>query len=410
MKRKLLQSILGFEAKKIIGKYQPKVITITGSVGKTSTKKAISLLLEKYFTVWGGSGNLNTEFGVPLTFMGEKKGGGASFWEWFKIIISGFGLILIRRKDYPKVIVAEIGADKPGDISYLTGLVRPDISVVTMIGETPAHIGNYESLEQFIAEETKIVEILEEDSFAILNFDDPLVRNMKEKTKARVIYFGFGDGADVKIEGFMTETKKNNDAEVPYGVSFKLSFQGKSQRIHLPYCLGKPSAYSVAASFASGMVMGLNLDRAPDIFRDLRPEKGRMNLIEVNGCFILDDTYNASPVATISALETLSSLLGKRRIAVLGDMKELGERSISSHRQIGEMVSQTCNLLITIGDLAEEIKEGAINAGMDIEDTSHYATNKEVVDKLKILLQAGDLVLIKGSRSMGMEEIVKKIV
>ncbi len=407
MKRKFLQKILGFQTKIIIRKYQPKVIAITGSVGKTSTKKAVSLFLDKYFTVWGGSGNLNTEFGVPLAFLGKNKGGGSNFWEWSKIILSGIGLILIRKRDYPKIVVAEMGADKPGDISYLTGLVRPDISVVTMIGETPVHLENYKSIEEVVEEKTKIVEKLKKESFAILNFDDPSIREMKKKTKARVVFFGFEEGSDVKISEFMTEIKELRGKEVPYGISFKISYKDKDVRIHLPYCLGKPSAYSVAASFACGLAMGMNLDRVSDIFRELKPEDGRTNLLEVGEYFIIDDTYNASPSSTVSALETLKDLPGNRRIAVLGDMKELGVLSIQSHREMGKIASKICDILITVGDLADEMKESAVDSGMNIGDISNYKSNKEAVNKLKSIIKPGDLILIKGSRSMKMEEIVK---
>ena len=384
MKKRLLQKILGFITKKIVGKYQPKVVAITGSVGKTSTKNAISLLLKKYFTLWETSGNLNTEFGVPLTFIGKKEGGGSSIWEWIKIIISGIGLILKKKKDYPEVVVVEMGADKPGDISYLTGLVRPSIGVVTMIGKTPVHIENYESLEELTNEKSKIVEVLEKDGYAILNFDDPLIKKMGEKINAKVIYFGFSEGADVRIEDFTTGIK---------GTSFKCN----TQQIYLPYCLGKPFVYSVAASFACGIALGLDLKKAGDIFKDLKPEKGRMNLIRTNDYFILDDSYNASPASTKSALETLRDLPGKRRIAVLGDMKELGEESLQSHKEIGELASQVCDFFITVGDLASEM------------NASNYKTNKEAVEKIKSILRPGDLILVKGSRSMKMEEIVEEI-
>lgn len=384
MKKRLLQKILGFITKKIVGKYQPKVVAITGSVGKTSTKNAISLLLKKYFTLWETSGNLNTEFGVPLTFIGKKEGGGSSIWEWIKIIISGIGLILKKKKDYPEVVVVEMGADKPGDISYLTGLVRPSIGVVTMIGKTPVHIENYESLEELTNEKSKIVEVLEKDGYAILNFDDPLIKKMGEKINAKVIYFGFSEGADVRIEDFTTGIK---------GTSFKCN----TQQIYLPYCLGKPFVYSVAASFACGIALGLDLKKAGDIFKDLKPEKGRMNLIRTNDYFILDDSYNASPASTKSALETLRDLPGKRRIAVLGDMKELGEESLRSHKEIGELASQVCDFFITVGDLASEM------------NASNYKTNKEAVEKIKSILRPGDLILVKGSRSMKMEEIVEEI-
>ena len=409
MKRDLLQKILGFLTIRIVRKYRPKVVAITGSVGKTSAKNAITLFLDRHLSVWGGSGNLNTEFGVPLAFMGKKKGGGSSFKEWGRIIASGFGLLMMRRRDYPKVVVAEMGADKPGDISYLMDLVKPDISVVTMIGEMPVHLENYDSVERVIDEKAKIVERLNENDFAILNFDDPAVRLMRERTKARTVYFGFDEGADVRISDYTIETKNIGGKEIPYGTSFKLAFEERSWRVHLPYCLGKPFAYSVAASFACGMAMGLSMDRAPDIFREMKPEEGRMNLIETDDRLVIDDTYNASPASTRSALETLKGLPGSRRIAVLGDMKELGEGSVEAHRAIGEAASAVCDLMITVGDLAENIKRAAVDSGMSIGNAIHCKTNNEAVQKLRDILRPGDLVLVKGSRSMGMEEVVRGI-
>lgn len=409
MKRGLLQKILGFLTKRIVGKYRPKVIAITGSVGKTSAKNAVTLLLRGHLSVWGGSGNLNTEFGVPLTFMGKKRGGGSSFKEWMRIIFSGLGLILVRKRDYPKVVVAEMGADKPGDISYFMGLVKPDISVLTMIGDMPVHLENYNSVNEVIDEKAKIVEKLGENDFAVLNFDDPATRKMKERTRAKVVYFGFDEGADFRIDDFVIETKTAGDKKIPYGVSFKLTFEDRSWRIHLPYCLGKPFAYSVAVSFACGMALGLNMDRAQDVFREMKPGEGRMNLIESDGRLIIDDSYNASPASTRSALETLKGLPGSRRIAVLGDMKELGEESAEAHRKVGETASGICDVMITVGDLAENIKKAAVDSGMSIGNAIHFKTNEEVIKKLKDILRPGDLVLIKGSRSMRMEEVVKGI-
>ncbi len=409
MKKKILQALLGFETKRIVRKYRPKVIAITGSVGKTSTKNAIAFLLEKFINVRGGSGNLNTEFGVPLVFIGKNEGGGSSLSEWGKIVLSGFGLMIKKERNYPKIIIAEMGADKPGDISYLTGLVKPDIGVITMIGETPVHLENYESVDDIIKEKSKILKRLDENGFAILNFDDPAVRKMNEKIKARTIYFGFDPKADVVISDFSIETKGAGDKKIPYGISFNISYGREIERIHLPYCLGKPFAYAVAASFACGMATGIDLRRAPDIFRDLKPEEGRMSPLEGDDYLVLNDTYNASPASMASALETLNDLPATRKIAVLGDMKELGDRSIGAHKNIGNIASRNCHILMTVGDQAEMIKEAAVDCGMSLENATSFKSNDEVIRSLKSILKSGDLILIKGSRSMKMEEIVKAI-
>lgn len=409
MKRGILQKILGVLTKKIVGKYKPKVIAITGSVGKTSTKNAIALLFERYFTIWGKSGNLNTEFGVPLTFIGVDKGGEGSFSEWVKIIFAGVVLIFKKKRNYPEIVITEMGADKPGDISYLTSLVSPDISVVTRIGDVPVHIQNYKGIEDLINEKAEIVENTKPEGFVILNYDDISVRAMGKKTKAKPIYFGFGKEADVIISEFNIETKVSSGKKIPYGSSFELAYNNISQRIHLPYCIGKPFAYSVAAALAAGIAAELDLGRIADIFRDLKPEEGRMNLIETQDYLVLNDTYNSSPASVESALETIKDLPVERKIAVLGDMRELGSESLSAHRKIGEIVSQVCDVLITVGDQSEEIKNAALSKGMNLSDVSHFKSTSKVIGKIKSIAKPGDLILVKGSRSLKMEEIVREI-
>ena len=229
MKRKILQIILGKITKIIIKKYRPKIVAVTGSVGKTSTKNTIAFLLENYFSVRKSVGNLNTEFGVPLVFMGKKKGGD-SFWGWLGIIFYGIKLIVFKNKDYPKIVVVEMGADKPGDISYLTGIVKPDISVVTWIGEIPVHLENYKNLDQLVSEKSKIVEVLKKDNYSVLNYDDCEIRRMKEKTESTVVYFGFDESSEVKISDLAYPI----NLEKFEGITFNLEYQEKNKKIHLP--------------------------------------------------------------------------------------------------------------------------------------------------------------------------------
>ncbi len=409
MKRESLQKILGSLTKRIVAKYNPKVVAITGSVGKTSTKNAIALLLEKNFTVWGKSGNLNTEFGVPLAFMGKDKGGGDSFWRWGKIILFGIHLLVKKRNNYPDIVIAEMGADRPGDISYLTSLIKPDISIITMIGEIPVHLENYGSIQEVTEEKARIIEGTKPGGFIILNSDDPKVKEMGKNSNSILVYYGFDEGADVRISDFTIETRGSFKDKTLYGSSFKLTYKGRSERIHLPYCIGKPSAYSVAAAYACGMAMGIDLSRFADIFRDLKPEEGRMNFIEANNYSVIDDTYNASPASVESALETIKEIPARRKIVILGDMKELGDRSSGAHRKIGKVIPKVADLLVTVGDLAEEIKEAAISSGMELTRVSSFKTAHQAVDRIKSIAREGDLILVKGSRSMKMEEIVKEI-
>ncbi len=408
MKKNILKSILRIIAKRINSIYFPKIIAVTGSVGKTSSKNAISFYLNNFFDVRGSGGNLNNELGLPLVFIGKSKGGQGSAIDWIKIIFSGIKLILKKDNNYPGIIVAEMGADKPGDISYLTEIAKPDISVITFIGDTPSHLENYKSINDLVEEKSKVITSLKGNNFAVLNFDDPRTINLKEKIKGGLITFGFKEGADVRIVDF--KYQKRSGSLMPYGILFTLQYKDRSIIVHLPHCLGKPFAYSVAASVACGIVLGIEIEKAKNIFRELKPEPGRLNLIEGKGdYFIIDDTYNASPTSVKAALETVSIINATRRIVVLGDMKELGDNSIENHRSIGQMVLGNCDILITVGEQANYIKEGALKSGISLESVYHYSNSQDAAKKIKNIVNSGDIILIKGSRSMRMEDIVNAI-
>ncbi len=406
MKKKILKIVLGVITRRIIKKYNPTIIAVTGSVGKTSTKNAIALFLEKYFKVRKSAGNLNTEFGVPLVFMGKESGGGGFFWEWFKIISFGIKIIIAKEKDYPKIVVVEMGADKPGDIAYLTKLIKPHIAIVTLISENPVHLGNYKNLDELVYEKSQIVRCLGVNDFAVLNSDDRRVRLMKNETNAKILYFGSDDGSDVRISDINYRDEKG----VPKGMIFTVNYKNQRKIIHMPFCFGKGVAYSIAAALSCGITLGLNLDRAAEIFRELKPEKGRMNLIEgKNGSYILDDTYNASPSSIELALKTLASMSARKRIVVLGDMKELGSASQKLHEKIGDTVFGLADILITVGEETKKIKERAIELGFNADNAYHFENSRIVGATLKEVSGTGDLILIKGSQSMRMEKIVESI-
>ena len=405
MRRKILQVILGLITKRIVKRYNPIIIAVTGSAGKTSTKDALAIFLERYFSVRKSPGNLNTEFGLPLVFIGAEKSGGKCILSWLKIIFSGIKKIVKEEKSYPKMIIVEMGADRPGDISYLTGLVKPQVSVLTLISDSPVHLGNYQNLDQLIQEKSEIIRPLNSDDYAVLNFDDPRVRALRKETKAKVIYYGFDEGADVRISNFSYRQEQG----YLKGIVFAISYKEEKKVIYLPNCLGKPFAYAVAAALSCGIVFNLGLNRAADIFRDFEPEKGRLNLIDGrSGSLILDDTYNASPASVKSALETLSQLPAERRIAVLGDMKELGGNSQKAHREIGSLAAGIVDILIAVGQEAKEIRDEAVEMGLGVKNSYHFEDLETASETVKEIASAGDLILVKGSQSMRMEKIIEK--
>lgn len=401
MKRKILKKILFFITKLVIKKYNPKIIGITGSVGKTSTKNAVFLLLNNFYKTKSSVGNLNTEFGLPLVFIGIDKGGENSFIEWFKIIIKGIKIILFKEINYPEIIIAEMGADKPGDISYLTQLAKPNIGLITYIGEAPSHLEFYKNIDQLINEKSKIIQVLNNNDFGILNIDDPKINKLKDKFLSKIFTFGFDKNADVQISDF----EYNN------GSVFNITFKKEIIKINLKYCLGKPFAYSVAAAVCCGLAIGIKLREMINSFDNLKPAPGRMNMLAgIKEFFVIDDTYNASPASVKSALEVLNQLSANRKISVLGDMKELGEISKKEHLEIGRLASTISSLIFIVGEQAKYIKQGAINNGFDKSKIYHFENSNEASIAVENIVKSGDLILIKGSRSMKMEKIVKRIV
>ena len=372
MKNLLLKWSLNILTRLLIRKYNPYIIAVTGSVGKTSTKEAIVSLLSNNFNVRGSSGNLNTEFGAPLVFLKEDKAA-ESFKEWIEIIGRGV-LLLFSKNDYPEMIVVEVAADKPGDIRYLSKIIKPHIAVVTAIGEVPVHIEFYKDAED-VAKEKKILTSFSRE-INILSFDDPLVEKMSEKR----ITFGFNKGADVQIKDF------KNTLE---GSSFTLSYNGRESYFNIPF-IGKPYAYSVAAAFSVATYLGIdNVSLGV-----MKNPPGRLSLIEgKKDTLIIDGSYNSSPIALSSALETLKSLPGKRKIAVIGDMLDLGEYSEEEHSKIREKAS-FCDHLISVGKYAKYV--GGVT----------LSRSEDAIPLLEEIIKPGDVILIKGSQGVRTEKIV----
>ena len=427
--KKIIVWKLGIIAKMYLRRYKPQIVAVTGNVGKTSTKEAIAVVLNKIKRVRSGKGNLNNEFGVPLTIVGnwadDYYEAGNTFWFWIRVlVVSFFGLIF--QKNYPEILVLEYGADKPGDIKKLSKKYKPHIGVVTAVGEIPVHVEYVSGPEGVAREKGKLVEVLSASDFAVLNFDDLAVLEMKEKTKAKILTYGFGDGANIKISNFQflisTEIPRLKHGEPypsnerPEGVSFKMNYNdtlhGGGQGF-VPFklngSLGKSQGYAAAAAAAVGSIFSMNLVDISEALSEYHGQKGRLKILKgIKNSTIIDDTYNASPLSTHLALETLRDLPGTRRVAVLGDMLELGKYTIDAHREAGNMVGSFVDLLICVGSRAKFIADSAFNQ-MPAGNIHKFETSDEAKLKVKELINEGDLVLVKGSQGMRMEKIVEEI-
>lgn len=402
---KILYFKLKILAKLVLAKYKPKIIGVTGSVGKTSSKEAIFSVLDGHFNVRRNGKNFNNEIGTPLTIFGFNKSPGKNLFLWCWYFILALKLILIRDKKYPQVLVLEMGADKPGDITYLTSIAKPSIAVITAIG--PSHLEKFKSIKNIIREKSKILRFLNKDSWAILNNDDPNLKEVITSCQSNIKTFGMNEGATVRLSEVKLTKKGEN-----YGTAFKLSHQGSEVPMFLPNVLGWQHAQAAAIGAAVGLAMGLNLVEIGKRLLEYRPARGRTNLIKgVKNTWIIDDTYNASPQSSKVALDVLSKLpISGRKIAVFGDMLELGSLSEEGHREVGrEIFRLGIDYLFVIGERSRDIARGAKEAGMNKDKIYHFPYTTEAGVFLQERLQENDVVLIKGSRGAKMEQVVYEI-
>lgn len=416
--KKILQNILRFFAQKILLKYKPEIVGITGSVGKTSAKEAIYAVLSSQFNVRQNIKSYNNELGTPLTIIGQETGG-RSIFKWLKVFWAIFKLLLSKDKNYPQILVLEMGADKVGDIEYLVNLAPPKIGVFTAV--TESHLHAFKDLKGVLKEKEKIVTALPKEAIALLNADDENVMSVQNKVKARVMTYGFSDQANIKageilftgLEQDFCETQYEWECKI-WGTNFKVTYQGSSVPVFLPHCFGKQHAYAALAGIAAGLAYKMNLVDISEALKEFKPPKGRMNLIAgIKYTLIIDDTYNSSPVAVKAALEVLHSInlpTGKRKIAVLGDMLELGELSERAHREIGfKVVEHGFDYLVAVGKESKLMAEAAKEAGMPADHVEYFEDRDKAGIFVQNLIQEGDLILVKGSQGMRMEKIILEI-
>jgi len=419
---KILKKIMRRLARWTIWRYRPAVIGVTGSAGKTSTKLAIKAVLERDRRVRVSFGNLNSDLGLPLTILGDWSEQDlalvsratpagtktlAKLGFWIKVIVTSlWRIIFSSAADYPEILVLEYGADRPGDIKYLLSIARPNISVITAIGDIPVHVEYYGGPEEVAREKGRLIEYLPVGGFAILNGDDDVVMNLQSRTRARVMTFGFDKTCEVRISRF---ENKVHDGQ-PSGISFKLEHGSGIVPVRIGNVFGRAHAYAAGAAAAIGIVFGMNLVTISEALARYAPPTSRMQLVPgVKYTNIIDDSYNASLIAMRSALETLAALPAKRKVAVLGDMLEIGKYTPEAHEAVGRMAAKDADVLFTVGLRAKFIAEAARGAGMKRTAIFSFDTVGEARKPVKDFIKKGDLILIKGSHSMELNKIVDEI-
>ena len=348
------------------------VIGVTGSVGKTTTREMVASALSAGRKVFQTPGNYNSQVGVPVT------------------------LSEIRRDH--EVAVVELGMSEAGEMTVIAQIACPDIAVITNIGV--AHIGQLGSQENICQEKLSIQDGLKQGGTLILNGDDPWLKDRKAREGCYTLYYGTGQhcdyrAVDIRItEGYPAFTAVCRGVSVPV----KLKVMGIHQ------------VGNALAALAAADLCGVSPEAAAEALGTFEGYRGRQQRFEKDGIVFIDDTYNASPVSMNGAVDILSSLEPSgRRIAVLADMKELGEEELRFHREVGEHLGGSrVNLLLTFGELAKAIQEGALNRRPDLE-TLHFQDKAELEQYLLTQLKKGDAVLLKGSNSMKLGEVAQHV-
>jgi UDP-N-acetylmuramoyl-tripeptide--D-alanyl-D-alanine ligase len=358
-----LQQIARFWRRKL----DLKVVGITGSVGKSTTKETVAEVLGIRYRTLKSPGNLNNEIGLPLTILKLSPG-------------------------YQRAVL-EMGFYVPGEIQFLCDIALPQIGVVTNIGTV--HAERAGSQEAIARGKSELVQALPEDGIAILNFDDPWVRRMEERTKARVFFYGLSPEADLwadQIEGLGLD-----------GIRFRLHYKGETLHSRVPL-IGRHSVHTVLRAASVGLNDGLSWQ---EILEGLSHGHTQLRLVVVrsgNGALILDDTYNASPESMLAALNLLDEMDG-RKIAVLGDMLELGPYERQGHEMVGMRAARVAGVLLTLGTRAHIIANAAKRAGMRSSQVLEFESQEPIVEWLEKNLTSEDTVLIKGSHGLRMDRI-----
>lgn len=406
--KKILIRILTIEARLILKKYKPKIVAITGSVGKTTTKEAIACVLSHFGDIRKSPKSYNSDFGVPLSIIGVSTGW-SSFSKWVEIILQGF-LLVVWKRPYPKCLVLEVGAGKPGDISRIAAWLSVDIAVITRFPDVPVHVEFFKSREHLIEEKAQLLKAIKGDGILILNHDDADVLELKKGVPRSVVTYGLSEQADISASNISLWYEEEGDT-VPAGLQFKINMDGSSLPLFMRHAISPIHIYAALSALAVATKLGYNVLEAASSLAQWQGLPGRLSLVEgMSSSLIIDDTYNASPTAMEAALDVLSHFPGPgRKIAVLGDMLELGKFTRDAHIAIGKYCTDRCSILLTSGKRALHIKEGAIEAGFDEKNIFSFDFSDQAGDFLKNNIKPGDIILVKGSQGARMEKTVEKI-
>lgn len=361
-------------ARTVLTRHPVKVIGITGSVGKTTTKEFTAVLLGKTLSVLKSEGNYNNRLGLSLTLLGLEK--------------------------HHQAAVLEMGMSAPGEIAALAAIAPPDVAVITNV--SPVHLQFFRSLEEIALAKKEILDGAGPEATAVLNQDDPLVRWISKDWAGRRVTFGTEERCLIRATNFKSRGRD--------GLSFDLKYGDEAATVDFPIPY-ESAAWNFLAAAGVAYAMSVPASNVLAAVPSLKAWPGRGAALTLqNGIRVYDDTYNSNPRALASALRSLGRLSAPRKVAVLGDMLELGEKEREFHFQAGKDVAEWgWDILVTVGSLAEVMAEGAAAAGLPKDRIFSFPNSQTAAQAVGAILHKKDLVLVKGSRGVGMEAIIEAL-
>lgn len=417
-------------AAKAIRREKPIIIAITGTVGKSATKNAIGVVLDAQDPmrkIRVPRKNYNNELGIPLTIF-DISAPGRSLFAWGKLLCRATLYRWGLRHTGADTFVLEMGADQPGDLAHLTSIAPPTIAVVTAVTPddasiAPVHVANYASIDAVAEEKATLVKALGPEGTAILNADDKRVFAMRHLTTARVFTFGEADGTDVRITGTRVRMQEGEYGRIPIGLEVSFESFNRLRKVFLPGTFSKSSAYAISAAFLVASVLDVSFEAEEIIQRlakEFRALAGRTRILPgIKHTTLLDGSYNASPAATILSLKDLAGMdlaSGQRRVACLGEMRELGPTAKDLHFKVGAEVAQLkLDFLVVCGTLAHAMADGARAYGMSEEKIKIFEDTPEAGLFLQQWIRPGDVIFAKASegsihdKGVRMERVIKEL-
>lgn len=346
-----------------------EIIAVAGSVGKTLTQNAIYSVLSQKYPAVVGEEDLDPTFRIPQT--------------------------ILKTKPWHKYLILEYGIEHPGEMEYYISIASPKFVVMTTI--SPEHTKYFGNIEGVFAEESKIIENLSKNGYAILNADDPKSHVLAKLARATIVWFGARAKRAVKISHFN---------QTLHGSKYRIHWGGDVAVVNTKI-IGKHQLTSAYAAATIGILTGLTIKQIAKGLSQVKPPTHRLNIKMTNNVNIIDDTYNSSPYAAAESIKTLSELgKGKKKVAVLGEMRDLGQLSEGSHKELGYLIAKTrINYLVTVGKIAEIVGKAAKKAGFRGKITNVKNTKKAFVN-LKPYISKKTIFLIKGSRHEHLERVV----